>query len=117
VGAAYKRLLVAGDGSLCNRALFRTPLDRIEWPCITRADLRLCRPASSGSRRAYDAETFTPEHVRQEENIAGQSTKLCLGGKRRIWRYKQINLVLWDSGAGRQPCRLLVVAPGPYRHV
>jgi hypothetical protein len=114
-GAPHKRLLVAGDGSFCNRALFRTPLDRIELLCRTRADLRLCRPASAGSRRTYDEEKFTPEHVRQEESIAWQSTKLWHGGKRRKLRYKEINLVLWQSGAGRRPLRLLVVAPVPYR--
>lgn len=107
--------MVAGDGSFCNRALFRTPLDRIELLCRTRADLRLCRPASAGSRRTYDEEKFTPEHVRQEESIAWQSTKLWHGGKRRKLRYKEINLVLWQSGAGRRPLRLLVVAPVPYR--
>jgi DDE superfamily endonuclease len=114
-GAAPKRLLVAGDGSFCNRALFRTPLDRIELLCRTRADLRLCRPAAAGSRRAYNEEKFTPEHVRQDESIAWQSTKLWHGGKRRKLRYKEINLVLWQSGAGRRPLRLLVVAPVPYR--
>jgi hypothetical protein len=114
-GAAHKRLLVAGDGSFCNRALFRTPLERIDLLCRTRADLRLCRPAPPGSRRTYDEEKFTPEHVRQDESIAWQSTKLWHGGKRRKLRYKEINLVLWQRGAGRRPLRLLVVAPVPYR--
>jgi hypothetical protein len=50
-GASHKPLLVAGDGSFCNRALFRAPLERIDLLCRTRADLRLCRPAPIGSRR------------------------------------------------------------------
>lgn len=114
-GVAHKRLLMAGDGSFCNRALFRTPLERIELLCRTRADLRLCRSAPAGSRRIYDKEKFTPEHVRQEESIPWQSTKLWHGGKRRKLRYKEVDLVLWQSGAGRRPLRLLVVAPVPYR--
>src|SRR3954453_10849081 len=114
-GAARKRLLVAGDGSFCNRALFRVPLERIDLLCRTRTDLRLCRPAPAGSRRTYDEEKFTPEHVRQNESIAWQSSKLWHGGKRRQLRYKEVNLVLWQSGAGRRPLRLLVVAPVPYR--
>ena len=114
-GAQAKALLIAGDGSFCNRTLFRTPLDRIDLLCRTRADVRLCAPAPAGSRRTYDEEKFTPEHVRQEENIAWQSTKLWHGGKRRKLRYKEVNLVLWQSGAGRRPLRLLVVAPVPYR--
>jgi len=114
-GAQTKALLIAGDGSFCNRTLFRTPLDRIDLLCRTRADVRLCAPAPPGSRRTYAEEKFTPEHVRQKESIAGQSTKLWHGGKRRKLRYKEVNLVLWQSGAGRRPLRLLVVAPVPYR--
>jgi hypothetical protein len=114
-GVSHKPLLVAGDGSFCNRALFRTPLERIDLLCRTRADLRLCRPAPIGSRRLYDTEKFTPEQVRQDERIAWQSTKLWHGGKRRKLRYKEVERVLWQSGAGRRPLRLLVVAPVPYR--
>src|SRR3954470_18697556 len=79
-GAQTKALLIAGDGSFCNRTLFRTPLDRIDLLCRTRADVRLCAPAPPGSRRTYAEEKFTPEHVRQKESIAGQSTKLWHGG-------------------------------------
>jgi hypothetical protein len=114
-GASHKRLLVAGDGSFCNRTLFRTPLERMDLLCRTRADLRLCRPAPAGSRRTYDAQKFTPEQVRQDESIAWQSTKLWHGGKRRKLRYKEVEYVLWQSGAGPRPLRLLVVAPVPYR--
>jgi hypothetical protein len=114
-GAAHKRLLVAGDGSFCNRALFRTPLERIDLLCRTRADLRLCRPAPAGSRRTYDKEKFTPEQVRHNESIPWQCTKLWHGGKRRKLRYKEVERVLWQSGAGRRSLRLLVVAPVPYR--
>jgi hypothetical protein len=114
-GVSKKHLLVAGDGSFCNRALFRTPLDRIDLLCRTRADLRLCRSAPAGSRRLYAEEKFMPEQVRQNENIAWQSTKLWHGGKRRKLRYKDVSDVLWQSGAGPRRLRLLVVAPIPYR--
>ena len=114
-GIPQKRLLVAGDGSFCNRTLFRTPLDRIDLLCRTRADVRLCRPAPAGSRRRYDQEKFTPEQVRQNEEVAWQSSKLWHGGKRRKLRYKEVDRVLWQSGAGQRLLRLLVVAPVPYR--
>ena len=114
-GVSHKRLLVAGDGSFCNRALFRAPLERVELLCRTRADVRLCRPAAAGSHRIYDPVKFTPEQVRQDEAIAWQSTKLWHGGKRRKLRYKELGPVLWQSGAGPRPLRLLVVAPVPYR--
>ncbi|MBV9939042.1 MAG: hypothetical protein JO150_11105 [Acidobacteriaceae bacterium] len=114
-GVRQKHLLVAGDGSFCNRTLFRAPLDRIDLLCRTRADVRLCRPAPAGSRRRYSAEKFTPEQVRQNEAVAWQSTKLWHGGKGRKLRYKEMDLVLWQNGAGQRPLRLLVVAPVPYR--
>jgi hypothetical protein len=114
-GVSHKRLLVAGDGSFCNRALFRAPLERVKLLCRARADVRLCRPAAAGSRRTYDPVKFTPEQVRQNAAVAWQSSKLWHGGKRRKLRYKAVGPVLWQSGAGPRPLRLLVVAPVPYR--
>jgi hypothetical protein len=114
-GASHKCLLVAGDGSFCNRALFRTPLERVELLCRTRADVRLCRPAAQGSRRIYDPVKFTPEQIRQDTTAIWQSAKLWHGGKRRKLRYKEVGLVLWQGGAGSRPLRWLVVAPVPYR--
>jgi DDE superfamily endonuclease len=104
-GVSQKTLLVAGDGNFCNRALFRIPLDRTELLCRTRADLRLCRPAPAGSRRTYDQQKFTPEHVRQDEAVLWQSRKLWHGGKRRKLRYKEVQNVLWQSGAGARRLR------------
>src|SRR3954467_12559429 len=114
-GARRKALLIAGDGSFCNRTLFRTPLDRIELLCRTRADVRLCAPAPPGSRRTYDQEKFTPEQVRHDEAVLWQSVKWWHGGKRRQLRYKEVGNLLWQSGAGTRRLRLLVVAPIPYR--
>jgi hypothetical protein len=114
-GAQTKSLLMAGDGSFCNRTLFRTPLDRIDLLCRARADVRLCAPAPPGSRRRYAQKKFTPEQVRQNESLSWQSIQLWHGGKRRKLRYKEVKEVLWQSGAGPRRLRLLVVAPVPYR--
>jgi hypothetical protein len=114
-GAQTKTLLIAGDGSFCNRTLFRTPLDRVELLCRTRADVRLCAPAPPGSRRTYAQEKFTPEQVRHDEAVLWQSVKLWHGGQRRKLHYKEVEHVLWQSGAGTRRLRLLVVAPIPYR--
>lgn len=114
-GVLHKRLLVAGDGSFCNRALFRAPLERVDRLCRSRADVRLCRPAPAGSRRTYDTLKFTPEQVRQGDAVAWRTTKLWHGGKRRKLRYKELGPVLWQGGAGPRPLRLLIVAPVPYR--
>jgi hypothetical protein len=114
-GAQTKSLLMAGDGSFCNRTLFRTPLDRIDLLCRARADVRLCAPAPPGSRGKYAQKKFTPEQVRQNESLSWQSIQLWHGGKRRKLRYKEVKEVLWQSGAGPRRLRLLGVAPVPYR--
>src|SRR3954466_10889222 len=114
-GAQSKTLLIAGDGSFCNRTLLRTPLDRIELLCRTRADVRLCAPAPPGSRRTYDQEKFTQEQVRHDEAVLWQSVKWWHGGKRPQLRYQEGGNLLWQSGAGARPLRLLVVGPIPYR--
>src|SRR3954451_25244632 len=114
-GAQTKTLLGAGDGSFCNRTLFRASLDRIELLCRARADVRLCAPAPLGSRRTYSQKKFTPEQVRQNGSLPWQSVKLWHGGKRRKLRYKEVSNLLWQRGAGARRLRLLVVGPIPYR--
>jgi hypothetical protein len=114
-GAAAKSLLVAGDASFCNRTLFRPVRERIDLLCRTRTDVRLCWPAIAGSRRVYSSEKFTPAQVKQDQNIAWQTSKLWHGGQRRKLRYKEQLGVLWQTGAGTRRLRLLVIAPIPYR--
>jgi hypothetical protein len=114
-GGAKKILVVAGDGSFCNRTCFRAPRDRTELIARTRRDAVLCRRAPEGGRRFFGAEKFTPEQVRQDERLPWKTTKVFYGGKRRKVRYKEVAAVYWQGGAGRCPLRLLVVAPTPYR--
>jgi len=113
-GGEKKILVVAGDGSFCNRTCFRAPRDRTELICRARKDAVLCREASKGSRRFYGTEKFTPEQVRQDATQPWKETKIFYGGKWRKVRYKEV-AVYWQGGAGRCPLRLLVVAPTPYR--
>ena len=114
-GGQKKILVLAGDGSFCNRTCFRAPRDRTELICRTRKDAVLCRAAVEGSRRFYGAEKFTPDQVRQDEAQPWKQTKVFYGGKRRKVRYKEVAAVYWQGGAGRCSLRLLVVAPTPYR--
>jgi DDE superfamily endonuclease len=114
-GAGLKPLLVAGDASFCNRILFRPVRERIELLCRTRSDVRLCWPATDGSRRVYSREKFTPKQVQQNDNIAWQTSKLWHGGQRRKLRYKEQFGILWQTGAGTRRLKLLVVASIPYR--
>lgn len=114
-GGQKKILVLALDGSFCNRACFRAPRDRAELIARARKDAVLCRAAPAGGRRFYGVDKFTPEQVRQDETQPWKQTKVFYGGKWRKVRYKEVCVVYWQGGAGRCPLRLLVVAPTPYR--
>lgn len=114
-GGQDKLLVLAVDGSFCNRSSFRAPRDRTELIARCRKDAVLCRRAAPGTRRFYDPEKFTPEQVRQDEAQPWKQTKVFYAGKWRKVRYKEVAAVYWQGGSGRSPVRLLVVAPTPYR--
>ena len=114
-GGEKKILVIAGDGSFCNRTCFRAARDRTELISRARKDGVLCKGATEGGPRFYGAEKFTPEQVRQDEKRPWKVTKVFYGGKWRKVRYKEVSVVYWQGGAGRCPLRLLVVAPTPYR--
>ena len=114
-GGRAKILVLAGDGSFCNRTCLRAPRDRTDWVVRTRKDAALYRRAPQGSHRFYDVQKFTSEQVRQDETRPWQQTKLFYGGKRRKIRYKELGPLHWRTGAARIPLRLWVVAPTPHR--
>ena len=114
-GGQQKVLVLAGDGSFCNRTCLRAPRDRTELVTRTRKDASLCFRAPQDSRRFYDPQKFTPEQVRQDDSRPWKQTKLFYGGQRRKLRYKEVRQVHWRRGAARLPLRLFVVAPTPYR--
>lgn len=114
-GARAKVLVVALDGSFCNRTVFGALRERTELIARARKDAVLCLRAPKGTPRFYAQEKFTPEGVRQDASIPWKTVKIVYGGKRRKVRYKDINDVYWQGGARRLPLRLFVVAPTPYR--
>jgi hypothetical protein len=114
-GGRDQTLVVAGDGSFCNRTVWPGIPPRVELIARTRKDAVLCFPAPAGSRRVYDIPKFTPEQIRKDEKIPWKTTRLFYGGQRREIRYKEVPLVLWQGGAKRRPLRLLVIAPTAYR--
>jgi len=114
-GARDKVLVMALDGSFCNRTVFGGPRERTELIARARKDAALCRRAPQGTRRFYAKEKFTPEGVRQDASIPWKTVKIVYGGKRRKVRYKDIGDVYWQGGARKLPLRLFVVAPTPYR--
>lgn len=114
-GGRDKILVLAGDGSFCNRTCFGEIPERSVLLVRARKDAKLCFRAPADSRRFYGVEKFTPEQVRQDEGRVWKTTKIFYGGKRRKIRYKEVAEVYWQRGAGRRPLRLIVVAPTPYR--
>jgi DDE superfamily endonuclease len=114
-GGRDKILVLAGDGSFCNRTCFGEIPERSILLVRARKDARLCFRAPADSRRFYGVEKFTPEQVRKDESRGWKTTKVFYGGKRRKVRYKEIGSVYWQRGAGQRPLRVIVIAPTPYR--
>ncbi len=114
-GAAAKTLVLAVDGSFCNRTVFAKLVRGVELIARARKDIVLCVRAATGARRFYGPAKFTPEQVRQDESIPWRTTKIFYGAKRRKVDYKEVPRVYWQGGARRRPLRLLVVRPTRYR--
>jgi len=115
-GGRSKVLVLAGDGSFCNRTCFAQIPERAVLLVRARKDAKLCfRASAQEPRRFYALDKFTPEQVRQDESRAWKITKIFYGGKRRKMRYKEVAELYWQRGAKQRPLRLLVLAPTPYR--
>jgi hypothetical protein len=114
-GGQAKILVLAGDGSFCNRTCFAGIPERSILLVRVRKDAKLCFRAPADSRRFYAIDKFTPEQVRQDEDRGWKTTKIFYGGKRRKIRYKEVAEVYWQRGAGKRPLRVIVIAPTPYR--
>lgn len=114
-GGREQTLVLALDGSFCNRTVFLAPRERTEFLARARKDAVLCFADHSASRRFYGRHKFTPAAVRSDETIGWRTAQLFYGGQRRTIRYKQLSGVYWQGGARRTPLRLLVLAPTPYR--
>lgn len=112
--SSQRTLLIAGDGSFCNRVLFGPTFDGVELLARCRKDARLCFPDSSPHRH-YAVEKFTPEDVRQSSRCPWKQARIYFGSKRRALRFKEVSSVLWQRGAQTRPLRLLVLAPTPYK--
>jgi len=115
LGEEGRKMLLAVDGSLCNRTIFGEQLNRTEVVGRCRKDARLCFPVPEIGRRKYSEKKFSPEAVRQDDSIPWQKSRIHFGGAWRDIRYKEVNNVLWQKGAGTRRLRLLVVAPQPYK--
>ena len=114
-GAAHKILLLAVDGSFCNRTVFTAVVQGVELIARASKDIRLCFRAEAGSRRFYGEQKLTPEQVQLDESRPWKATTVFYGGKRRKVEYKEVAGVIWQGGARKRLLRLLVVRPTRYR--
>lgn len=110
-----KTLVLAGDGSFCNRTVLTGVPQGAHLIARTRKDAVLCFPAPPDSQRFYGKEKFTPEQVRHNEAIAWKTARIFYGGQWRQIRYKEVQKVLWQRGGRRRLLRLFVIAATPYR--
>ncbi len=115
-GAFARIILFTLDGGFCNRKVFKATLDRCLVLARCRKDAKLCFAANDPAhpKKKYADEKFTPESIRQDESIPYKSGKFFIGGKYRKIRYKEVQNVLWQRGAGEKLLRLIVLAPIPY---
>jgi hypothetical protein len=114
-GAAGRTLVLAVDGSFCNRTVFTRPVRGVELIARARKDFVLCFGAEAGSRRFYGTTHFTPEGIRQDDSIPWQTAEVFYGGKRRTIDYKEVPQVYWRGGALRRPLRVFVIRPTRYQ--
>ena len=89
-------------------------IPNVEILARARKNAKLCFRNHISPRKTYGEEKFTPEEVRQDENIPWKTATLYYGGEWRLMRYKEIPNVLWQSGTKIRSLRLIVLAPIPY---
>jgi hypothetical protein len=114
-GASAKKLLMVVDGSFCNKTVWTAAFDRTDVIARCRKDASLCFKAEETSRCFYAKEKFSPLSVYQDQTIQYQDCNLFIGKKYRKVRYKEVNEVYWQRGAGRKVLRLIIVSPRPYK--
>jgi hypothetical protein len=114
-GAGQRKLLIALDGSFCQRRFLQQPIAGVELLCRARKDAVLCRGHEGPGRRFYARETFTPEAMRRDETVPWQEMIGRFGAKEHPVRYKNCGPVYWRNGARRRPLRLIALSPQPYR--
>jgi hypothetical protein len=114
-GAKQRSLLLALDGSFCQRRFLVEPIEGVALLCRARKDAVLCRRYQGEGPRFYAPLTFTPESVRADPTRPWQQMTARFGAKEHPLRYKDCGEVYWRNGARRRPLRLIVLAPQPYR--
>ncbi|MCF7811971.1 hypothetical protein K9N50_13410 [bacterium] len=117
LGAATRPILFALDGGFCNKKVFKAALKGCYILARCRKDVKLCFRSQDPDHksRVYAPEKWTPKSVYKDSSIPWQKGLFFIGGQYRKLGYKVIDNLLWQTGAGKKPLRLIVLAPTPYR--
>jgi hypothetical protein len=116
-----KILWAVVDASFCNRTVFKLLDPGIVLIGRTRKDIRLYAPPSCGKteRRGrklrYGDALPTPEQLRQDSTYPWKKCPIFAAGKLHQLQYKTFASILWRSGTGAHPMRLIVIRPLRYR--
>jgi hypothetical protein len=116
----HKALWAVVDASFCNRTVFDLLDAGIVLIGRTRKDLRLyATPCPQASRRGrklrYGVPLPTPDQLRQDPSYPWKKCSVFAAGKLHQLQYKTLAPVLWRSGTGTRPMRLLIIRPLRYR--
>lgn len=116
----HKLLWVVVDASFCNSTVLPNLPERTVLIGRTRKDIALYSPIQDdkkgkGRKRKYGDPLPTPEELRKDPSTPWQRCGIYAAGKIHQVRFKTLGPVLWKSGAGDHPMRLIVLAPMSYR--
>lgn len=116
-GGDQKTIIALGDGSFCNKTTFDHRVEKTNILVRCRKDTCLCfEDKSTDNKRFYSKVKFSPESVRKSDEVKWSKSKVFIGGRFRMIRYKEASNVLWQRGAKKKPLRLIVIAGIPYRN-
>ena len=120
--AASRKLWITVDGRLTNRIFLRHLPPRTDLIGRIRKDAKLFfpplaadQPPAAGRKKTYGALPPTPEQLRADPQIPGQTVPVFAAGKIHDFKIKTWGPLLWKTAGATQLLRLLVIAPLGYR--
>lgn len=120
-GAAQRSLCVLVDGRFTNATVLKKLPERSVVIGRIRSDAKLCFPpdpqkaAATGRRRVYGEPAPSPADVLADDAVPVQHVTAFAAGREHQFPVKTLGPLLWRSGSGPRPLRLVVIKPLRYR--
>lgn len=120
-GAATRPLCVLVDGRFTNSTVLKKLPERSVIIGRVRSDAKLCfepdplTAAATGRRRVYGEPAPSPAELLADEALPVHNVRAWAAGREHAFPVKTLGPVLWRSGAGPHPLRLVVIKPLRYR--